>query len=206
MVRMDVWGQGAVFAFSGLESKTDFDSQLVGSLLGDHPGVRFAAPHPFELYMGTSGVADLIWEIVASDIVLGKALIDDKWMKVCFAFRSNASLVGICPPGRLRLVFDSENADPAVSLTTVDAPDGCRFCLSLEETAECDPREIEEIIGKRAAFYDRFQPRNPDENVAKAYLHAVSVMKSQVCSPEGVFRHLWTTPDRYPHRKLWLWD
>jgi hypothetical protein len=34
MVKMDVWGQGALFAFSGLEGKTGFDSQLVGTLLG----------------------------------------------------------------------------------------------------------------------------------------------------------------------------
>ena len=31
-------------------------------------------------------------------------------------------------------------------------------------------------------------------------------MKSQVYTPEGIFRHLWTTPERYPHKKLWLWD
>ena len=43
---------------------------------------------------------------------------------------------------------------------------------------------------------------NMEQNVEKAYLHAVSVMKSQVYTPEGVFRHLWTTPDRYPHKKL----
>jgi hypothetical protein len=31
-------------------------------------------------------------------------------------------------------------------------------------------------------------------------------MKSQVYAPEGMIRHRWTTPDRWPHRAMWLWD
>lgn len=31
-------------------------------------------------------------------------------------------------------------------------------------------------------------------------------MKANVYSPEGNFPCRWTTPDRVPHRKLWLWD
>ena len=33
-----------------------------------------------------------------------------------------------------------------------------------------------------------------------------SVMKSQVYSPEGLLTTRWTTPDRIPHKKIWLWD
>jgi glycogen debranching enzyme len=31
-------------------------------------------------------------------------------------------------------------------------------------------------------------------------------MKSQVYTPEGQIKHRWTTPDRWPHRGMWLWD
>ena len=206
MIKMDVWGQGALFAFSGLEGKTDFASQLVGTLLGDHAGIHFLSSNPFELYMDTTGVSDLVWETVASDVVAGKALIQNEWKRFCIAFKSNATVVGICPEGRLRLVFDAGKADENVSLHTAETEDGCYFCLSMEGDAACDPPMIEEIIEKRIAFFDRFQPKNMNEDVGKAYLHAVSVMKSQVYTPEGVFHHLWTTPERYPHKKLWLWD
>ena len=206
IIRMDVWGQGALFAFSGLEGKTDYDSQLVGALLGDHPGIRFLTPNPFELYMDAAGVSDLAWETVASDVVLGKALIQNEWKTFCAAFKSNATVVGICPEGRLRLVFDSGKPDQNVSLNTTETEKGCCFCLSLEGETECRPQEIDEIIEKRIGFFDRFQPEDMNEDVGKAYLHAVSVMKSQVYAPEGIFRHFWTTPDRYPHKKLWLWD
>lgn len=31
-------------------------------------------------------------------------------------------------------------------------------------------------------------------------------MKSQLYSPEGNIKRIWSTPDRLPHRNLWLWD
>ena len=206
MAGMDVWGQGAIFAFSGLEGKTDFQSQLVGVLLGDHVGVHFLASQPFELYVDTTDVSDLVWEMVASDVLAGKIRVQNEWKRICFAFQSNATVVGLCPAGRLRLVFDSGKKDESVSLNTYDAKGDCTFCLSLEGTAKCSPQEIERIIAQRIAFFDRFHQAHMEKSVEKAYLHAVSVMKSQVYTPEGVFQHLWTTPDRYPHKKLWLWD
>ena len=206
MTRMDVWGQGALFAFSGLEGKTDFRTQLVGTLLGDHPGMHFMTARPFELYVDTTDAADLVWEIVGSDLILGKVFIRNVWSRVCFAFLSNATVVGICPEGRLRLVFDSGKEDPDVSLKTAETEDGCLFCLSMDGKTDVSQQTIEETIEKRTAFYSRFQRTDLKEGVEKAFLHAVSVMKSQVYTPEGVFRHLWTTPERYPHKKLWLWD
>ena len=206
MDRMDVWGQGAIFAFSGLEGKTDYFSQLIGFLSGDRPGIRFIAPARFEVSMDTTGVSDLTWEIVASDIILGKALIGDERKRFCVAFKSNATLVGLCPEGRLRLVFDQGKADDNVTLTTSRSGEDCFFCLSLEGDARCDPDEVEAVILKRSAFFDRFDISDLEENVGKTYLHALSVMKSQVYAPQGIFRHYWTTPDRYPHGKLWLWD
>jgi glycogen debranching enzyme len=35
---------------------------------------------------------------------------------------------------------------------------------------------------------------------------ALSVMKGQVSSAQGLLHHRWTTPDRWPHRDCWLWD
>jgi len=39
-----------------------------------------------------------------------------------------------------------------------------------------------------------------------AFYKACSMMKGQLRSPVGNFRCRWTTPDRWPHRWLWLWD
>ena len=35
---------------------------------------------------------------------------------------------------------------------------------------------------------------------------ALSLMKTQVYTPEGRIQHRFTTPDRWPHHGMWLWD
>lgn len=35
---------------------------------------------------------------------------------------------------------------------------------------------------------------------------ALAVMKGQVSGAEGALHHPWTTPDRFPHKDMWLWD
>jgi len=50
------------------------------------------------------------------------------------------------------------------------------------------------------------QPKVKDERMLKAFFKACSVLKVNVESPQGEIRFRWTTPDRYPHRNMWLWD
>lgn len=44
------------------------------------------------------------------------------------------------------------------------------------------------------------------ENSRKTICKALSQLKTQIYSPEGMIRHYWSTPDRWPHRQMWLWD
>ena len=41
-----------------------------------------------------------------------------------------------------------------------------------------------------------------NSTLAKAF----SILKANIESPQGVFKQRWSTPDRWPHRHLWLWD
>jgi glycogen debranching enzyme len=45
-----------------------------------------------------------------------------------------------------------------------------------------------------------------DEQVYKTYLKAVSVLRGNTESAVGQIKFMWTTPDRAPHRFMWLWD
>lgn len=47
---------------------------------------------------------------------------------------------------------------------------------------------------------------NLSETVHRTLAKMLSLMKTQVFSPEGRIRHYWSTPDRWPHRNMWLWD
>ena len=49
-------------------------------------------------------------------------------------------------------------------------------------------------------------PRFPVEWTERTYYKACSVLKVNVESPQGVIPFRWTTPDRWPHRHMWLWD
>jgi neutral trehalase len=46
----------------------------------------------------------------------------------------------------------------------------------------------------------------PDKGDSMALALALSQMKTQVYSPYGLIKQFWTTPDRWPHRRMWLWD
>ena len=45
-----------------------------------------------------------------------------------------------------------------------------------------------------------------ENKYASLYAKCISVMRSQLYSPEGNIKRIWSTPDRLPHRNMWLWD
>lgn len=45
-----VWGQGQIFAYSGLDGKTDKENGLCGYLCGDKLGIQFKIPMECEPY------------------------------------------------------------------------------------------------------------------------------------------------------------
>jgi hypothetical protein len=45
-----------------------------------------------------------------------------------------------------------------------------------------------------------------NDDVKRTYLKAYSVMRANTESAVGNMKCTWTTPDRTPHRKMWLWD
>ena len=49
-------------------------------------------------------------------------------------------------------------------------------------------------------------PNGLSEGRKRSLMKALSIMKTQVYTPQGRIRHRWTTPDRWPHRAMWLWD
>jgi hypothetical protein len=66
---------------------------------------------------------------------------------------------------------------------------------------------VQELITSRQLELLSFPcPENLPEATEKTLYKAFSQLKTQICSPEGLIKHCWTTPDRWPHRKMWLWD
>lgn len=55
-------------------------------------------------------------------------------------------------------------------------------------------------------FRELPEPRASDPRLARTYYKCASVLKVNCCSPEGNIPVGWTTPDRWPHRNMWIWD
>ncbi len=58
------------------------------------------------------------------------------------------------------------------------------------------------LVKKRKNFFVPMLHGSKNRTLAKAF----DILKANVESSQGVFKQRWTTPDRWPHRHLWLWD
>lgn len=115
-------------------------------------------------------------------------------------------IVGKCRNGKILLRPVTED-DGRLFLRTAERNGYTYFTVSETENSALSPDEIENVITKKLAFYDGLPKVNiKDANTEKMFYKCVSVMKSQVYTPSGIFSHRWTTPNKVPHRVLWLWD
>jgi len=64
--------------------------------------------------------------------------------------------------------------------------------------------DISFLIAERKKWAKRIVAEQGDKG--EFFVNALSQMKGQVYSPEGIIKHRWTTPDKWPHRRMWLWD
>jgi neutral trehalase len=68
-------------------------------------------------------------------------------------------------------------------------------------------RDMGIASGRRRRWLEGIEaPPGLNSSARSTLAKALSIMKTQVYTPEGRIRHRWTTPDRWPHRGMWLWD
>ena len=67
--------------------------------------------------------------------------------------------------------------------------------------------DIRAVADQRRAYFDKVPVVDGLTEIQQRTLaKTFSIMKGQVNSPEGVLTCRYTTPDRIPHQKMWLWD
>lgn len=62
------------------------------------------------------------------------------------------------------------------------------------------------VAGRRHGLESISLPSRLPAELARTYRKAVSNLRVNTCTPEGQILHRWTTPDRWPHRWMWLHD
>ena len=214
-----VWGEGAIFAFSGVDGPTCTAAGFTTTF--DHEPYNFLVHTPLRARLRLRAVDPGQVTIATNDVLAVSTAGGD----LLFTFSAWHTLCGRLPAGitpALEAVDQAENALPGASLLSAApgqsgflalAQSGRRFAVAYgESTAEARARaeaglacNLEEILAQRLAFIDRL-PVLPDAAETRFLRKCASVMKVNTLAPEVAIRQRWSTPDRVPHQHMWLWD
>ncbi|MBP5686612.1 MAG: hypothetical protein J6W87_02380 [Clostridia bacterium] len=204
----DIYGYGQLFCFSGLEGETSVERAFIGVLMNEPITVRF---HFDEAVILRIPLADSInFSAITGDMIDGE--------NIFVAFYDKDTVVGkvsvmptVLTEGKSERT--EENGEEVITTSagrfflTVKKEDGY-FYFSFafgKRGALLTERELNELKEKRYAYFKRL-PKCKDAKYDKMYYKCLSVNKENVCSAEGEIPCRWSTPDRIPHRYMWLWD
>lgn len=214
------WGEGALFAFSGVDGETDALSGFVATLDREPLDLLWHTPRQRRLRLrvpGGAAIHVLTGDVLVADSVAGPmSMAFSAWHTLLGQIPAETVLDLLGPNGTA-----AEAAAPGLTLDR-DSADGDvlalrrepgRFALAFGRTAdEADSRARDALsshsappVEARLAFLAS-APRPAEPDRARLLLKCASVMKVNTLSAQGVFRQRWSTPDRVPHRDLWLWD
>ena len=214
----DVWGEGSLFAFSGMDGPTDCQSPMIGNYDAAHGTIRFHL-------LG----CDLAWPDTTGrsvSLAINDAFVMESSQGRCaVTFANWHTLIGSYPSGSAAMLrHNGQSIQPDVNgMEVVDVEDGSawmalvtrngKFSLSygsardevMTRAHEGLTIDTEQTLASRLATYHCL-PRLDEDRHDQLLCKCFSVMRVNTCGPEGIFRQHWSTTSRLPHRWLWLWD
>ena len=216
------WGYGQLFGFSAIEgpNRYYFDNILITM----HKKGEFRFEYrPYWIKFNFPTKSPLSIKYIMSDFFVASC----KEGEILLTFYDNDTLVGVAPTlpifkGEKKLEEIQERnvkvyglGGHYVGILGKEREDGLfefvihhSFC-STEARAGCNhifgTYNINTLMEKRISYY-RELPKCLDKKYEKLYYKCLSVNKVNVNSPVGQIDSLWTTPDRVPHRHMWMWD
>lgn len=214
---LSVWGGGQLLAFSGLDGPTDFERGIVARTAKDgRAAVEVMLPErAFLVFDEAAPVeADLTGDTLRVSTGSGES-------RLVFADAHHLLVDGPCRvegpgggpmPEALRVARSGGRAlvgsVDAFDESWLGADAGRLWDERRAWLAAAQARLAADAGGRQGAGSGGDGPGSAARapRGAATLRKVLSVMKTQVCTPEGVLRHRWTTPDRWPHRKIWLWD
>ena len=215
----DRWGEGALFAFSGMDGPTCSESGFVATALPTPGAWLFHTPRQRVLHVTWD--APVSGDVVTGDLVLARSARGP----VGAVYPAWHSLVGWGlgePRAALRFSRDTGSAGDESPQVTWDPEhgDALVLCTDHNRWAAAYGSSVEEAMARakwalavdlHAVLKDRLAPYRTlpaiaEPRYARLFAKCVSVMRVNTLAPEGVITSHWSTPDRVPHRHMWLWD
>ena len=214
------WGYGQIFGFSGLDGVNRYYNDFVGTLTSKKIEIRFELKNWIKVYFPISG--RITFKAITGDMIDAKTGDGDFFI----TFVDADTLVGYSPVlpkfmGQKKLNFYKSwdvdcwyNDTDAIGLQFEKRDDGLyKFCIhhsqGYSEARAGANRymnaDIEALKEARYAYYKNM-PKCKNKKYEQLYYKALSVQKVNVHTPEGKIPCMWTTPDRVPHKHMWLWD
>lgn len=215
----NIWGYGQLFGFSGLDGANRYYKDFIGTLTAEKIGVRFELDKWIKVFFNIKG--DIQFKAVMSDFIDAKTEQGDFFM----TFADSDTLVGYSPVvpqliGEDELKYkkswdvDVWMLDGNSMAVICQEKNGLyQFCIKHSFSPDCARSganyyinaNIEEL---KKAKYDYYlnMPECKNKEYEQLYYKAISVNKVNIHTPEGKIPCMWTTPDRVPHRHMWLWD
>ncbi|MFA5688043.1 MAG: trehalase family glycosidase [Kiritimatiellales bacterium] len=185
---LTVWGSGQLLAFSGLDGETKFGKSLVLRTALSGVAIEIKIPE-------NGGTLVLPEKPVESLLLAGD------FFRISFS--GGSSVCGAFVDSFHFLVSGDVSFECGKSMQCCRKND--MLLIGHEECFQPELLEssLEQVIADRRRFLDSLTfPPNADTALWKA----ASQLKTQCCSAEGQIHHLWSTPDRWPHARMWLWD
>lgn len=187
-----IWGGGQLLAFSGIDGETNYLHALKLRTIFDGYG--------FEIMLDDPCCANPVIRYIAG--VPDKIELTGDYFRFTKGDRVSSGVFIDCCNLLFEGDFEIQNVSGVDIMQNAD-----RWLIAAKGFLHLtEPnRDIDAEIEKRAVFLDSLfdSERIPD---TQPLIKACSQLKTQIYSPEGQIKHLWSTPDRWPHKQMWLWD
>ncbi len=203
------YGYGQLFCFSGLDGQTSREDDFVAVTMAEPITLRFHFDKTVTLKIPVGENA--VFNAVSGDILDGEGFF--------VAFLDKNTIVGKSPvkpfvltEGDNRPLQEGNTAkirtNFAYFFLTVNQENGAyyfTFSYRVRNTGVLTDEELDNLKMKRISYFEKM-PECRDKKYEQLYYKCLSINKENVYSAEGEIPCRWTTPDRIPHRFMWIWD
>lgn len=205
----NIYSYGQLFCFSGLEGATSRNDDLVGMFMDDPVAIRFHFDLTVTLKFPLG--KNVSFKAVTGDMLDGEGIFAAFINRRTIVGKSAVKPVILSEGGCFRArVGNTERVQTAEGTfyLTVEENGGAyyfNFSYGVENTSVLTDEALEGLKESRYAYFENM-PKCKEEKYERLYYKCLSVNKENVYSAEGKIPCRWTTPDRVPHRFMWLWD
>ena len=191
----DIWGGGQLLAFSGLDGQTDFRNGLC--LRTSFKGYIFE--------LKKDGYVPRDPEIAYVGAEPEKIELTGDF----FRFYANGKISSgvLVDAHHILLQGEFSCTIPEQYFDVLREEDKILIANSGYLKADFLQRDIDSEIKARSVFLHSITlPEGLSGSARKTAIKALSQLKTMIYAPEYRIPHYWTTPDRWPHKQMWLWD